>query len=142
MKKFLIFLLIAAIGIGLWIFIAHKNEEAFLQKLYEEATNVCMRASERMMEDKTIQVHSVDFNLKELRPVVEGMRYVAYVDWYVDDQPTAEEAYAKLLPRIHDGAIVLLHTTSATNAAILDDLLSRWEEMGYTFASLDALPKA
>lgn len=84
MKKFLIFLLIAAIGIGLWIFIAHKNEEAFLQKLYEEATNVCMRASENMMEDKTIQVHSVDFNLKELRPVVEGMRYVAYVDWYVE----------------------------------------------------------
>ena len=84
MKKFLIFLLIAAIGIGLWIFIAHKNEEAFLQKLYEEAANVCMRASENMMEDKTIQVHSVDFNLKELRPVVEGMRYVAYVDWYVE----------------------------------------------------------
>ena len=67
---------------------------------------------------------------------------LAYVDWYVDDQPTAEQAYAKLLPRIHDGAIVLLHSTSATNAAILDDLLTRWEEMGYTFASLDELPKA
>ena len=60
---------------------------------------------------------------------------LAYVDWYVDDQPTAEQAYAKLLPRIHDGAVVLLHTTSATNAAILDDLLTRWEDMGYTFAS-------
>lgn len=66
---------------------------------------------------------------------------LAYVDWYVDDQPTAQQAYSKLLPRIHDGAIVLLHSTSATNAAILDDLLTRWEEMGYTFASLDALPK-
>lgn len=65
---------------------------------------------------------------------------LAYVDWYTDDQPTAEQAYAKLLPRIHDGAIVLLHSTSATNAAILDDLLTRWEEMGYTFASLDELP--
>lgn len=66
---------------------------------------------------------------------------LAYVDWYVDDQPTAEEAYNKLLPRIHNGAIVLLHSTSATNAAILDDLLTKWEEMGYTFASLDELPK-
>lgn len=65
---------------------------------------------------------------------------LAYVDWYVDDQPTAEQAYAKLLPRIHDGAIVLLHSTSATNAAILDDLLTKWEDMGYTFASLDTLP--
>lgn len=67
---------------------------------------------------------------------------LAYVDWYVDDQPTAEEAYAKLLPRIHDGAIVLLHTTSTTNAKILDELLTKWEEMGYTFASLEELPKA
>ena len=42
------------------------------------------------------------------------------MDWNTDAQPSAEEAYAKLLPRIHDGAIVLLHSTSATNAAILD----------------------
>ncbi|MFR3923211.1 MAG: hypothetical protein ACLTYN_15940 [Dysosmobacter welbionis] len=28
---------------------------------------------------------------------------LAYVDWNTDDQPSAEEAYAKLLPRIHDG---------------------------------------
>ena len=65
---------------------------------------------------------------------------LAYVDWYVDKQPTAEQAYAKLLPRIHDGAIVLLHSTSRTNAEILDDLLTKWEDMGYTFASLDQLP--
>ena len=66
---------------------------------------------------------------------------LAYVDWYVDDQPTAEQAYAKLLPRIHDGAIVLLHSTSKTNADILDDLLTKWEPMGYTFASLYDLPE-
>ena len=36
--------------------------------------------------------------------------------------------------------IVLLHSTSATNAAILDDLLTKWEEMGYTFAPLTQLP--
>ena len=66
---------------------------------------------------------------------------LAYVDWYVDDQPTAEQAYAKLLPRIHDGAIVLLHSTSKTNADILDDLLTKWEDMGYTFSSLYDLPE-
>ena len=65
---------------------------------------------------------------------------LAYVDWNVDAQPTAEAAYEKLLPRVHDGAIVLLHSTSATNAAILDDLLTKWEEMGYTFAPLTELP--
>lgn len=64
---------------------------------------------------------------------------LAYVDWYADNQPTAEQAYAKLLPRIHNGAIVLLHSTSSTNAAILDDLLSKWEDMGYRFAPLTEL---
>jgi peptidoglycan-N-acetylmuramic acid deacetylase len=64
---------------------------------------------------------------------------LAYVDWYRDDQPTAEEAFAKLLPRIHPGAIVLLHSTSATNAAILDELLTKWEDMGYRFGTLDEL---
>ena len=64
---------------------------------------------------------------------------LAYVDWLQDDQPTAEEAFSKLLPRTHPGAIVLLHSTSATNAAILDDLLTRWEEAGYRFGSLEEI---
>lgn len=64
---------------------------------------------------------------------------LAYVDWYTEDQPTPEQAYAKLLPRIHNGAIVLLHSTSQTNADILDDLLTKWEQMGYTFAPLTEL---
>lgn len=64
---------------------------------------------------------------------------LAYVDWYENDQPTADEAYGKLLTRIHDGAIVLLHSTSKTNAEIMDDLLTKWEEMGYAFDSLDSI---
>lgn len=62
---------------------------------------------------------------------------LAYVDWYEDDQPTKEEAFDKLMSRIHPGAIVLLHSTSKTNGEILDELLTKWEEMGYQFASLN-----
>ena len=61
---------------------------------------------------------------------------LAYVDWYQDKQPTREEAFHKLLKRIHPGAIVLLHNTSSTNGQILDELLTKWEEMGYTFGTL------
>ena len=61
---------------------------------------------------------------------------LAYVDWYQDNQPTKEQAFDKLLKRIHPGAIVLLHSTSSTNAQILDELLTRWEEMGYTLKPL------
>lgn len=64
---------------------------------------------------------------------------LAYVDWKNDAQPTAADAFAKLLPRIHNGAVVLLHSTSQTNAEILDELLTRWEEMGYSFGTLDDL---
>lgn len=64
---------------------------------------------------------------------------LAYVDWYQNDQPTADEAFQKLIPRIHDGAVVLLHSTSATNAAILDELLTRWEEAGYRFGGITEL---
>lgn len=67
---------------------------------------------------------------------------LAYVDWYQDNQPTKEQAFDKLLSRIHPGAIVLLHSTSSTNAQILDELLTRWEEMGYTFKPLSAIDSA
>lgn len=64
---------------------------------------------------------------------------LAYVDWYTDKQPTKEQAFEKLIPRIHPGAVVLLHSTSATNAAILDELLTKWKEMGYSFGTLSHL---
>lgn len=66
---------------------------------------------------------------------------LAYVDWYENNQPSHEEAFDKLVSRIHPGAIVLLHSTSSTNAEILDDLLTRWEEMGYRFGDLNDLVK-
>ena len=62
---------------------------------------------------------------------------LAYADWDNNSQPTRQQAFSKLLPRIHPGAIVLLHSTSQTNAEILDELLTKWEEMGYTFAPIE-----
>ena len=64
---------------------------------------------------------------------------LAYVDWNQDDQPTKEYAFSKLLPRTHPGAVVLLHSTSKTNAEILDELITRWKEMGYRFGMLEEL---
>ena len=64
---------------------------------------------------------------------------LAYVDWYQDDQPSHELAFQKLVPRIHPGAVVLLHSTSKTNMEILDELLSKWEALGYRFGTLDEL---
>ncbi len=64
---------------------------------------------------------------------------LAYVDWEQDRQPSHEEAFDKLTGRIHPGAVVLLHNTSQTNGEILDELLTRWEDMGYCFRPLSEL---
>ena len=116
---------------------AFQQELNALAALYKETTGQDLSLFYRPPQGK----YSVD-NLKQAQAL--GYRTIfwslAYVDWYADDQPTPEQAYAKLLPRIHDGAIVLLHSTSSTNADILDELLTKWEDMGYQFASLDQLP--
>ena len=64
---------------------------------------------------------------------------LAYVDWNNDAQPTKETAFAKLLPRTHNGAVVLLHSTSKTNAEILGELIDKWKAMGYRFGTLEEL---
>ena len=64
---------------------------------------------------------------------------LAYVDWYNDKQPTRQEAMEKLMPRIHNGAVILLHSTSKTNSEILDDLLTNLEQQGYTFGEITEL---
>ena len=61
---------------------------------------------------------------------------LAYVDWDVDKQPSREDALDKLTRRVHPGAVVLLHVTSKTNGEIMDEILTKWEEMGYSFKSL------
>ena len=116
---------------------AFREELTSLEALYREATGREMSRFYRPPQGKYSEE-----NLRQAQAL--GYRTVfwslAYVDWYTDDQPTAEEAFSKLIPRIHDGAIVLLHSTSRTNAEILDELLTRWEGMGYRFASLEELP--
>lgn len=64
---------------------------------------------------------------------------LAYVDWDTEKQPSHAAAFEKLTTRIHPGAVVLLHNTSQTNGEILDELLTKWEEMGYAFKPLSEL---
>lgn len=110
-----------------------------VETLYEEITGEKMTKYYRPPQGKYSEE-----NLKMAKELGYKTFFwsLAYVDWYQDDQPTKEEAFDKLLGRIHPGAIVLLHSTSKTNADILDELLTKWEEMGYTFKSLDQLAEA
>ena len=115
---------------------AFQKELADLEKLYESTVGQPMEKYYRPPQG----IYSEE-NLRLAREL--GYKTVfwslAYVDWNNDSQPTREQALAKLLPRTHDGAVVLLHSTSQTNAEILDELLTKWKSMGYTFAPISAL---
>ena len=115
---------------------AFQEELESLEKLFLETTGTPLSRFYRPPQGK----YSVE-NLQMAKDLGYHTFFwsLAYVDWYQDRQPSKEEAFKKLLGRIHPGAIVLLHSTSSTNAAILDELLTSWEEMGYTFRSIDAL---
>ena len=118
---------------------AFEKELNDLETLYQQTTGQPMKKYYRPPQGKYSES-----NLK----MANDMGYktffwsLAYVDWYEDKQPTKEEAFKKLLTRIHPGAIVLLHSTSKTNGQILDELLTKWEEMGYHFGTLDDLVAA
>lgn len=118
---------------------AFEKELGGVEKAYEEITGQKMTKYYRPPQGK-YSIHNLEM-AKEL-----GYKTffwsLAYVDWLQDKQPTKEAAFKKLLGRIHPGAIVLLHSTSKTNAEILDELLTKWEGMGYTFGTLDDLVKA
>ena len=115
---------------------AFARELSELEKLYEETTGKQMEKFYRPPQGNYSQE-----NLEQAKNL--GYKTVfwslAYADWDNDHQPTREQALEKLMGRIHNGAVVLLHSTSKTNAQILDKVLTKWEEMGYRFAPIQEL---
>ena len=63
----------------------------------------------------------------------------AYVDWNTASQPDHNYAISKIEQRTFPGAVFLLHSTSRTNAQILDRQLSLWKQQGYTFGDIKNL---
>ena len=104
-----------------------------VEKLYKEITGQDMVKIYRPPQGK--------FNVGNLQNA-QQLGYttmfwsLAYADWDVNNQPTAEAAIKKLNSRIHNGAVVLLHSTSKTNAEILDTLITEWKSMGYVFGDI------
>ena len=63
----------------------------------------------------------------------------AYADWDNNKQMNAQAAKKKIMDNLHNGEILLLHPTSATNVEILSQIISELKAMGYRFGSLDEL---
>ncbi len=63
----------------------------------------------------------------------------AYADWDNGAQKGVDWAYEKIMSNVHNGMVLLLHPTSATNAAVLGKVLDSLEEQGYRFGTLGEL---
>ena len=129
----------------------HTRTHPDMTKLEGDAFAAELRGMEELYEDVTGQtlpkfyrppqgLYSEE-NLKQAQAL--GYKTVfwslAYADWDNANQPDPDAAVEKLTGRLHDGAVVLLHATSKTNAEILDRLIGKWQDMGYRFAPLTEL---
>lgn len=63
----------------------------------------------------------------------------AYKDWIDGEQPAEDAAIDKILKNAHPGMIMLLHSTSATNAKILPEVIDQLRERGYEFGTVQEL---
>ncbi len=115
-----------------------KNDLEALEKICRDTAGVELDKYFRFPEGK--------YSLSALKHVCElGYKTVfwsfAYYDWDNQKQPEKTAAMKKILSNTHNGAVILLHPTSETNAAILRDLICAWQKSGYRFGTLDELTK-
>ena len=121
---------------------AIAEQEVFLNELRRVEEKYCEITGQEMR--KIYRPPQGKYSAENLRMAKEAgyatfFWSLAYVDWYTDNQPTRQQALNKLVGRIHPGAVVLLHSTSSTNAAVLDEVLTKWKELGYSFGTLTEL---
>jgi len=113
-----------------------EKELKDLENIYSEYTGMQMSKYFRPPEGK--------FN-KSTMEYADRLGYYtvfwsfAYADWDNNKQMSAEAAKKKILDNIHNGAVILLHPTSKTNADILGDVIDELRASGYRFGTLDEL---
>lgn len=56
---------------------------------------------------------------------------LAYKDWERDQSLGADYAITSIIPRLHNGAIILLHTVSKDNCLGLDSIIKEIKSLGY-----------
>ena len=61
----------------------------------------------------------------------------AYDDWDNSKQGRIEYGKNKILENLHNGCVLLLHSTSKDNAEILEEVIVEARKMGYEFKSLN-----
>ena len=113
-----------------------KNELEKLEAIYKEYTGLEMLKYYRPPEGKYTKQNLEFANQLGYKTVFWSF---AYADWDNNKQPDKLSSINKIKENTHNGMVVLLHPTSATNAEILDELINYWKSENYRFGTLDEL---
>ena len=126
-----------------------NHKDLSMAKESEIASN--LTALEKLYEEKTGREMSKYFRFPEGKYSIEALKSVqnlgyktifwsfAYDDWDNHRQTDPQKAIKKVLENTHNGAVMLFHPTSKTNAEIFPTLIEEWKKMGYSFGTLDEL---
>ena len=119
-----------------------KNREEFANDL-GKLEGVCLEKTGRSIA-KYYRPPEGRFDEESLKHAKElGYKTVfwsfGYADWDNNNQMSPERAKQKIIENIHNGEIMLLHPTSATNAQILGDVIREIKSKGYRFGTLNEL---
>ena len=115
-----------------------KAEIERLELIYKDVTGQEMKKYFRPPEGK--------FSRKSMKFASElGYKTIfwsfAYADWDNNAQMSPAAAKKKIFDNTHNGEIMLLHPTSATNAEIMRDVIKQLKSEGYHFGTLDELTR-
>lgn len=113
-----------------------KEELTELEKIYKEKTGYTLdpffRPPKGCYSEESLEIVA-DAGYKTV------FWSLAWEDWDNNNQKPKEFAMKKLLSRVHNGAIILLHPTSKTNCEILGEFIETMKNQGYRFGSLEEL---
>lgn len=112
------------------------NDIKKLEDLYKEKTGLTM--------SKYIRPPKGEYTEKSQKLLADNgyssiFWSLAYVDWYKDKYYGNHYSYNNVMKKIHNGAIILMHSVSKDNILDLKDIIIDLKEKGYIFSSLDDL---
>ncbi len=128
------------------------------------ADHICMpESTEGQIKEDVMELHTAlydkfGYEMKYLRPpkgeyseksiaytntlgYTTVMWSFAYDDWDENKQGREEYGKQKILDNVHNGEVMLLHSTSKDNSNILDYCIKEIKNMGYQFKTLDEFEK-
>ena len=111
-------------------------EMTALEEKYRALTGRDMEKMMRPPEGKYSESALEKLNALGYTPVFWSF---AYKDWIDDAQPAPADALETVSSRAHPGMVMLLHSTSSTNAEIMSQLIRDLRADGYTIAPIREL---